>query len=461
VTTALTLGLRQVFAWRHASANRRIFAAMVAVGVATLLGKVIAMGRDVAVASFFGTSDAVDAFFIALAVPSYVSQVLTGSLPVALIPIYLRVQERHGAPAAGRLLSSLVVVAAALVAAASAVLALAAPFVLPLAGATFGGEKLELTQRLFLIILPAIFISGISGILAGVLNAHERFVLAAVTPAFMAVTSMAFLLIAGHQWGVYALAIGFAAGYLAEALVLGWAVRRQNLFASTDWRVWRHPEVREVLGQYAPLLVGAALMSSSPLIDQTMAASLGAGKVAALSYGSKIVTAGLGIGITAVTTAIFPHFSKMVATEDWTAVRHTLRTYSRLVLAGTIPTVILIVVFSNAIIRVLFERGAFLASDTETVAQIQRLFALQIPFYVLGMIGVRLLSATGANRILMWISIANFVTNIVGNYICMQIWDVAGIALTTSIVYMLSCAALYICVARRIKQLEGRPARLG
>jgi putative peptidoglycan lipid II flippase len=151
----------------------------------------------------------------------------------------------------------------------------------------------------------------------------------------------------------------------------------------------------------------------------------------------------------------------MVATEDWTAVRHTLRTYSRLVLASTIPTVILIVVFSNAIIRVLFERGAFLASDTETVAQIQRLFALQIPFYVLGMIGVRLLSATGANRILMWISIANFVTNIVGNYICMQIWDVAGIALSTSIVYMLSCAALYICVARRIKQLDGRPARLG
>jgi putative peptidoglycan lipid II flippase len=457
--TSAPLGLRRVLAWRHGSTNRRIFAAMVAVGIATLFGKIVAMARDMAVASFFGTSDAVDAFFIALAVPSYVSQVLTGSLPVALVPVYLRVQERDGVRAAARLLSSLVIVAGALVAVASVLLALAAPIVLPLAGATFGGAKLALTYRLFLIILPAIFISGISGVFAGVLNAHERFVLAALTPAFMSVMSMAFLLVAGHRWGIYALAIGMSVGYLAEVLVLAFAVGRRKLFAATPWRVWRHVEVREVLSQYAPLLIGAALMSSSPLIDQTMAASLGAGKVAALSYGSKIVAAGLGIAITAVTTAIFPHFSRMVATEDWAGLRHTTRTYSRLVLAGTVPTVLLIVVFSSPIIRALFERGAFTPSDTLVVANIQTLFALQIPFYVLGMIGVRLLSATGANRTLMWISIGNFVTNIVGNYICMQIWDVAGIALSTSIVYMLSATALYICVARRIRHLEGRVAR--
>ena len=432
---------------------------MVAVGIATLVGKVVAMARDVAVAWFFGTSDAVDAFFIALAVPSYVGEVLTGSLPVALIPIYLRVHQQYGAQEAGRLLSSLLLVAATLVALATALLALVAPLVLPIAGATFGGEKLELTRRLFLIILPAIFISGISGILAGVLNAHERFVLAAMTPALTSVLSMAFLLGRGTQWGVYALAVGLSLGYVVEALVLAWAVHRKKLFASTAWRVWQRPEVREVLRQYAPLLIGATLMSSSPLIDQAMAASLGAGKVAAFSYGTKVVSAGLTIGITAVTTAIFPHFSRMVATEDWAGVRQTLRTYSRLVVAGTIPAVVVIVLLSSWIVRVLFEHGAFSPSDTRLVANIQTLFALQIPFYVLGMIGVRLLSAMGANRILMWVSIGNFVTNIVGNYVFMQIWDVAGIALATSLVYMLSSVVLYICVMRRIRQLEGRAGR--
>jgi putative peptidoglycan lipid II flippase len=84
------------------------------------------------------------------------------------------------------------------------------------------------------------------------------------------------------------------------------------------------------------------------------------------------------------------------------------------------------------------------------VARVQALFALQIPFYVLGIIGVRLLSATGGNRLLMWISIGNFVTNIVGNYVFMQFWGVAGIALSTSLVYVVSSVVIYAGVRRRI-----------
>jgi putative peptidoglycan lipid II flippase len=454
VGIAPTLDVRRVFAWRQASTNRRIFAAMVAVGIATALGKIIAMGKDMVVASFFGTSDAVDAFFIAVAVPAYATSVLTGSFPVALVPVYLRVRAKDGGLAASRLLSSIVVGAGGLIALATVLLVLAAPLVLPLAGATFGGEKLALTHRLFLIIAPAIFLSGISGILAAVLNAHERFVLAAVTPSFMAVGSIAFLVIAGRDWGIYALAAGLSAGYLAELLLLGWTVRRTGLFGRPAWPVWRLGEVRDVFRQYAPLLVGATLMSSSPLIDQAMSAALGPGNVAALAYGSKLVAAGLATGVTAVSTAIFPHFSRMVAAEDWVGVRHTLRTYSRLVLAASVPVVLLIVVFSNPIVRMLFERGQFSAADTLVVGRVQALYAIQIPFYVLGIIGVRLLSATSANRILMWISIGNFVTNIVGNYLCMRLWGVAGIALSTSLVYLLAAVVVYFCVARRIDQLE-------
>lgn len=427
---------------------------MAVVGAGTLLGKALAMVKDMAVASYFGTSDAVDAFFIALAVPTFAINVVAGSLPVALLPVYIRVRDTRGLADASRLLSNILVVAAGLIASASLLLVLAAPTILPLAGATFSGEKLELTRNLFLLLLPAILLSGISGILAAVLNAHNRFWLAAVTPAFTAVMSISFLLTSASRWGIYALAIGLGAGYLAELLVLAWSLRRRRLFARWDWAPWRSLEVREVLAQYTPLAIGAAVMSSSPLIDQAMAAALGPRNVASLAYGSKVVAAGLGIGVTAVTTAIFPHFSTMVAAKDWAGVRQTLRTYSRVVLAGAVPVVVLVVVLSDSIIRALFERGEFTPSDTRVVGQVQALFALQIPFYILGMIGVRLLSAASANKTLMWLSIANFVTNIVGNYVFMRFWGVAGIALSTSMVYAISAAVAHYCVARRIDRLE-------
>ena len=56
---------------------------MVVVGGATLVAKVLAMAKDMAVASYFGTSDAVDAFFIALTVPMFVISVIAGSIPGA------------------------------------------------------------------------------------------------------------------------------------------------------------------------------------------------------------------------------------------------------------------------------------------------------------------------------------------------------------------------------------------
>ena len=85
---------------------------------------------------------------------------------------------------------------------------------------------------------------------------------------------------------------------------------------------------------------------------------------------------------------------------------------------------------------------------------------MQIPFYILGIMGVQLLHAVSANRILMWISIANFFTNIVGNYVFMRYWGVAGIALATAIVYLLSMTAILYAVSTRLAALERQPSEL-
>jgi putative peptidoglycan lipid II flippase len=454
VGTAPIVSVRRFVTWQRASTNRRIFAAMMVVGTATVFGKVLAMAKDIAVASYFGTSDSVDAFFIALTVPTFAINVIAGSIPAALVPVYVQVRARDGIAEAGRLLGNVLLLAGTAIAFACLVLAVLAPILMPVVGARFGGEKLVLTRHLFLLVLPGVFISGVSGMLAGVLNAHERFLLAAVTPAFMSVLSIAFLVGAADRWGISALAIGLTTGYAAELIVLAWSVRGRHLLAAPQWAGWRRPDVQRVLGQYTPLAIGGAVMSSSPLIDQAMAASLGSGSVAQLAYGSKVVAAGLGIGATALSTAIFPHFSRMVATHDWSGVRHTLRTYSRVVLVVSVAVVLLIVALSEPLVRLLFERGHFLASDTRVVARVQALYALQIPFYVLGILGVQLLYAVGANRVLMWVSIGNFFTNIVGNYVFMRIWGVAGIAFATSMVYLLSMIVLLTAVWKRLGDLE-------
>ena len=54
-------------------------------------------------------------------------------------------------------------------------------------------------------------------------------------------------------------------------------------------------------------------MSSSLVIDQSMAASLGSGSVSVLNYGNKIVALVLGMVAVSLSTVLFPRFSRLIA----------------------------------------------------------------------------------------------------------------------------------------------------
>jgi len=97
-------------------------------------------------------------------------------------------------------------------------------------------------------------------------------------------------------------------------------------------------------------------------------------------------------------------------------------------------------------VRLLLERGAFTEADTKIVADVQAFGALQIPFYLGGILIVRLLSAFKANSIIMWIAFINMIVNIVTDYLLMRTYGVIGISFSTSIVYFLSFSMLLASV---------------
>src|SRR5262249_24965451 len=158
--------------------------------------------------------------------------------------------------------------------------------------------------------------------------------------------------------------------------------------------------------------------------------------VSVLNYGNKVSAVIVGISAMAVSTAVLPQFSRMVAAKDWSGVRHTLKTYTRVLVIAAIPTTIAVILMSRILVSALFQRGAFTANDASAVAAVQSLYILQLPFYVAGMLFVRLISALKANHILMWRTLISFFINITMDYLLMKWLSVSGIALSTSIVYL-------------------------
>jgi putative peptidoglycan lipid II flippase len=435
----------------HGSVNRRILGAALIVGVLTMAAKAAAMVKEVLCASAFGTGDALDAFYIAFVLPSFVVNVISTSAGAAVIPVYVEVLEKDCERSAQRLFAGVLTWSILLLVGLTGALALLGPYLLPVLASGFSPEKLELTTRLFYLLLPSVGISGLAALWGAVLNGHERFALVAAAAMLTPAGIIVALLALTSVWGVYALAFGTVVGFLGQALVLAVGLVARRLNPVPRWH-GLEPPMRRVIKQYVPMMAAGSIMSSTVLVDQAMAAMLAPGSVAVLNYGNKLVAFALGISTTALGTAVIPYFSRMVAASDWAAVRASLRTYGRLVFFASAALAACAYVFSDVIVRVLYRRGEFTEEDVLVVSQVQRMYLLQVPFYSLGILFVRLISSLQANHVLMWGTVISFIVNITLDYVFMRVMGVAGIALSTSVVYLLSCGFLALMLHKKMRE---------
>ncbi len=426
---------------------------MAAVGGLTALVNLAIVAKELLVANRFGVCDQMDAFVLALMLPSFASSVVGFSFNAAFIPTYISIREKEGLEAAQKLFSSTLVFALLLLIVVAIVLGLLFPAIVSLLRVNFGPEKLSLTRSLFLIMLATIVLRGALVIYGSVLNASDRYALAATTPALTPVCMLAMMLCLSGRIGVYSLSLGMVVGMALESVILATGLKRAGLAVLPRWYGYNEP-LKQVIGQYVPMIAGACLGSSSTIVDQSFASTLGSGSLSALSYANKVVVFMLSVCATAVSTAVMPHFCRLVAQRDWQGIRRSIRSNLRIIVSFTVLITAGLFLGSELVVRILFQRGAFTSGDTHLVAHVQQMYVLQIPFYVTSILIVRLISSMQGNAILMRGAALNVVVNIVLDYILMKRMGVAGIALSTTGVYAISLVYCSIALRRRIARLS-------
>jgi putative peptidoglycan lipid II flippase len=437
--------------WQRVSVNRQVMAASITLMVLAVICKLAAAGKEIVTAYCFGTGDAVDAFVMAFSIPSFAIMVVANALGTAMLPTLTRVRQGQGQPAARQLLQDATSWCLVLLLISTALLMASSVWIFRVLCPDYDESKQALARGLLLLLCPTVVFHGLAAVWGSVLHSHERFVATGLVPIVTPIAAMVCMLWGAKVWGIYALAFGIMLGSIAEAAAIGWTLVRRG------YRLWPSvagvsPELRQVLHQYWPLIAAALLMGSTTLVDNAMASWLGSGSVATLSYGRKLVGLALTIPALSLSKAVFPYFAKMAAQDDWNQINHTLATYRRAVLFSTIPLAIIMLVFSRPLTSLVLERGAFDATSTTQVAWVQAMYALQIPFYTLGILYVRLASSLRMNHLLTISTVISILVNAGMNYVLMQYLDVAGIALSTSIVYLISCCFLVLMVSKVMHQ---------
>jgi putative peptidoglycan lipid II flippase len=449
----LSASWRRWQSWSDRSANRRIFAAAITIGGAGLFVSLVSMIKDLVVAYRFGRGDELDAFLIAYLLPSFALTVVAGSFDSAFVPTFITTRDRHGGSAAQALFSSALGAVVVVLLLVTGVLAVATPYVLPVVASSFDSEKIALTQTFLFALLPMILLAGLATAWTSVLNAGRRFLVAALAPTVVPGVIIGLLLLSGTSLGITALVVGTLAGLLTQCAFLAILLRRHGIRLLPRWGGFS-PELSLMVRQYGQVFAGALLMNSTGLVDQSMAAMLEPGSVAALSYGGKVVSFVLGLGGVAIGTAVLPHFSVMASEGAWASMSHTLSTYIRLIVVGGAVLALFLFLVSEPLTSLLFERGAFSSADAQVVSRVQAFYVLQLPWYFGGMLAVRLLSALRMNSVLTKVAAVNFVVNIALNLLFMRWLGVAGIALATAFVYLGSFLLCWYAVTRKLAALR-------
>jgi putative peptidoglycan lipid II flippase len=337
-------------------------------------------------------------------------------------------------------------------------MALGARGFFPLIASRFPAAKLDLSIRLFYALLPVILITGIATNCTAVLTTVESFALPALAPIAISASIVIGALNFGGRIGIWAMVYGTLAGSLIHAAVVARMMGSHGYGFSLRWRGMTDA-TRTVGRQYGPVLLSAVLASGGLLVDQSMAAMLPAGSVSALVYANRFVSVVVMLLAGAVSTAIVPYFSRMIAQRDWTACGDTLRTWVRITALTSLPVAGLMIAGSHLLVRAAYQHGAFQARDTEVVAKVLAMYAIQIPFFVTSRVYYRFLVAMLRTDLVLTCGAINLALDIVLNLVLMRRFGVAGIALATSLWTVSTLLFLRFWAKRLLARAERESAR--
>ncbi|HEV8042994.1 MAG TPA: lipid II flippase MurJ [Bryobacteraceae bacterium] len=423
------------------STSWRMLADTATVGSWTAAVKVAGAVKVILAARLFGAGDAMDAFLIAFLLPSFFMDLLAGPLDSALIPALIELRQKQGRAAAEVLYSNVLAAAGAAFVIAALLAAAISGFVLPLLAPSFAPDKLALTESLLLVMIAVVPCGSLASTWRAVLNSEHQFAYSAAVPLITPIASIVAILAGGKQYGVMALAVATLVGGTLEAIAAGIGVKRAGYPMIPHW-AGVTASLRQVADQYVPLVAVTLVMTGTSLVDQGMAARLGSGSVSALNYGTRLLGVLIVIGPTAVGTAVLPHISVGAMLSDPRVLRRTLRTYGLAILAVILPATAGLMYFSEPIIRVLFQQGAFTETAAHLVSMVQRASLLQLPIAVLLALEIRLTSALKANHLLYRVAALSLALTLILDYTFMRWWGVVGIALAGFAIRLVS--SLYL-----------------
>jgi len=407
----------------------------------------LAFVLQVILAARFGATGVMDAYLVATTIPTLLIGLLPGALNICLIPIFVEHATKGRKEEAFAVSNGVIVLFGLILGSIVVAGELAAFWVIKMVAPGFDTARLAISSDLFRVLLPTVIFYGMASILGSVYYAQRKPFWPALSPVLRVAGMLAGVAI-GQRWGIMALVWGDVLGTGLSLAVLGF-----NYLKSGGHRYWQGlwtPGVRRVMALLLPWLAGFVVSKANPLVERSLASGLSVGSITYLGYASQIVNLVVTVMTKGLALSIFPILSEKVARQDFDGLREIIGRGVRGLLMIVVPVIVLVILYGQLGIQVVFERGAFDPAATRgtyltLLGYLGALLALPM-----GVVITNTFYAFQDTRTVAGVAIIGFITNVALNLVLVQFVKVTGLAMGYSIAAVINLCILCIILVRRL-----------
>ena len=445
------------------TANQQIARAASTVMVAFALSQVAGLVRQILATRAFGTTSTMDAFNTASIFPDLLFNLLAGgALASAFVPTFTAFLVKDDHPSAWKLASAIANLVVLLLTTLSFVSSLFANQIAQLLDPHSPLAQQQLIAHLLRILLITSTVFGVSGLLSGILNAHQRFWLPSLASAIYWVGIIIGLLFFVPTLGIYGMAWGVVLGAFLHL-----CIQLPDLFRLPE----RHymptlgignRSVREVIVLMGPRLISVATLQVNFVVTTIIANGLPTGSLSAIKFAFPIMTVPLVIIGSGIGIATLPTFSAQVARGEMGALRNSLTAALRGVLFLALPATFGLILLRQPLITFLFQRGNFTALSTDLTSWALLWYTVGLVFHCVLEILVRAFFSLRDTKTPAFVSAGAMGLNILFCFTFTYLFNIlgwmplGGLALAISLSTALETTTMFFLLRRRLNGIRSK-----
>jgi putative peptidoglycan lipid II flippase len=433
------------------------------VAILTVISKLMGFARDVIMAEVFGTGAVSDAYNYAYLYTGNVL-VLFGGLggPFHSATVAILSREK-GKPGSGQLMAQVLIATAILLSIIAAVMFLVAPALVQVQAQDYAkgnpiAHELFIQQTVLQLrwMSPLIVISGIIGIVYGILNVYERIFWPSLSPliASVAIIIGVKLFVSPDSPDALPLSLATMVGAFGQLFVQ----MPDLLKCKMPWRISFTPDplLKEFLLMLGPACVGTLVGQLTTYVDSFFTGQMqGQGDWTAIINANRLVQLPLGILATAMLVPMLPRFAALAQENDNAGIKLDYKKAFQFLIFLSMPLAALLTSLPEPIVTVLFKRENFTVHSVGLVGEALWWLAPSIMCYLGRDLVTRVFYAFKDSRTPFMVAAIAIGVKYVLDWFFISVchWSVGGISLATSAITVLNLSLLTYFLRKKIGRL--------